>query len=81
MLEKEKFVFHPITLKDREWMTEKFSEEDIGACEYTFANNFIWSEVYEVEVGQAYDCGIIRYREHGNFEYSFPFGNGAFLLY
>ena len=57
-------------------MTEKFSEEDIGACEYTFVNNFIWSEVYEVEVGQAYDCGVIRYREHGNFEYSFPFGNG-----
>ena len=76
MLEKEKLVFHPITLKDREWMTEKLSEEDIGACEYTFANNFIWSEVYEVEVGQAYDCGVIRYREHGNFEYSFPFGNG-----
>ena len=76
MLEKEKIVFHPISLEDREWMTQKLKEEDIGACEYTFANNFIWSEVYEVEVGQVYDCGVIRYRENGNFEYSFPFGNG-----
>lgn len=76
MLEKEKLTFHPISLEDREWMTQKLQEDDLGACEYTFANNFIWSEVYEVEVGQAYDCGIIRYREQGNFEYSFPFGRG-----
>lgn len=76
MLKQEKLIFHPISLEDRDWMTQKIKEEELGACEYTFANNFIWSEVYEVEVGQAYDCGIIRYREHGNFEYSFPFGNG-----
>lgn len=76
MLEKEKLTFHPISLEDRDWMTQKLQEDDLGACEYTFANNFIWSEVYEVEVGQAYDCGMIRYRERGNFEYSFPFGNG-----
>lgn len=76
MLEKEKLTFYPISLEDRDWMTQKLQEDDLGACEYTFANNFIWSEVYEVEVGQAYDCGMIRYRERGNFEYSFPFGNG-----
>lgn len=76
MLEKEKMTFHPISLEDRKWMTQKLEESDYASCEYAFANNFIWSEVYEVEVGQAFDCGIIRYRISGNFEYSFPFGNG-----
>lgn len=76
MFEKEKLIFHPISLKDREWMTEKLQEEDIRACEYTFANNFIWSEVYEVQVGKVYECGIIRYRIHNEFTYSFPFGKG-----
>ncbi|MBQ4523735.1 MAG: GNAT family N-acetyltransferase [Lachnospiraceae bacterium] len=69
-------IFHPISLKDREWMTQKLKEEELGACEYTFSNNFIWSDVYEVEVGQVFDCGIIRYKEQEHFKYSFPFGNG-----
>lgn len=76
MQEKEKLIFHPISLEDREWLTQKLEESDYAACEYAFANNFMWSEVYEVEVGQAFDCGIIRYRISGNFSYSFPFGNG-----
>ena len=41
MLEKEKLTFHPISLEDRDWMTQKLQEDDLGACEYTFANNFI----------------------------------------
>lgn len=76
MLEKEKLTFHPISLEDRDWITQKLEESDYASCEYAFANNFMWSEVYEVEVGQAFDCGIIRYRMSGNFQYSFPFGNG-----
>lgn len=76
MLEKDNLIFHPITLEDREWMTQKLKEEELAACEYTFANNFIWSEVYEVEVGQVFECGIIRYKEQEHFKYSFPFGKG-----
>lgn len=76
MLEKERLTFHPISLDDRDWMNEKLKEDHIDACEYTFANNFIWAKVYDVQVGEVYGCGVIRYREHENFEYSFPFGNG-----
>ena len=76
MLEKEKLTFHPISLEDKEWMTQKLKEDDFASCEYAFANNFMWSEVFEVEVGQAFGCGIIRYRRSGDFSYSFPFGNG-----
>lgn len=68
--------FHPITLADRDWMNEKLKEEHPDACEYTFANNFIWAEVYHVQVGCAYGCGVIRSGAEGHFQYSFPFGNG-----
>ena len=76
MLEKEKLTFHPITIADRDWINEKLKEENIGACEYTFSNNFVWAKVYDVQVGMVYGCGVIRYRNQENFEYSFPFGNG-----
>lgn len=76
MLEKEKNIFHPISLNDRDWINEKLGEDQLDACEYTFANNFVWAGVFSVQVGKVHDCGVIRYKEGGNFKYSFPFGNG-----
>jgi hypothetical protein len=76
MLEREKVIFHPISLADRGWINEKLKVDDMNACEYTFANNFIWAKVYDVQVGEVNGCGVIRYRENENFEYSFPFGEG-----
>ncbi len=76
MPEQEKLNFHSISLDDRNWINEKLFEDDLCACEYTFANNFVWAKVYDVEVGRAYGCGVIRYREQEHFQYSFPFGAG-----
>lgn len=71
-----KINFHPISLGDRGWMIEKLKEEHPDACEYTFANNFIWAKGYNVQVGCAYGCGVIRSRGQEHFQYSFPFGDG-----
>lgn len=76
MSEQERLIFHPISLDDRDWINEKLKEDNLDACEYTFANNFIWAKGYNVQVGSAYGCGVIRYREQEHFQYSFPFGNG-----
>ncbi|MDE7416894.1 MAG: GNAT family N-acetyltransferase [Lachnospiraceae bacterium] len=76
MPEQEKLNFHSISIDDRNWINEKLKEDHLDACEYTFANNFIWAKVYDVQVGSAYGCGVIRYREQEHFQYSFPFGNG-----
>jgi hypothetical protein len=76
MLEREKIIFHPISLADRDWINDKLKVDDLMACEYTFANNYMWAKVYDVQVGEVYGCGVIRYRENENFEYSFPFGDG-----
>lgn len=76
MLEQEEIIFHPISINDRDWINEKLKEDNFGACEYTFANNYIWSGVYSVQVGMIYDCGVIRFREEDHYKYSFPFGKG-----
>ena len=76
MSEYEKLSFHPISMDDRNWINERLKEEDLDACEYTFANNYMWAKGFNVQVGSAYGCGVIRYRAQEHFQYSFPFGNG-----
>ncbi len=71
-----KAEFHEITLEDREWMTERFRESDLRACEYGFANSFIWRRMYQVEVAELYGCGICKCRYNGTTIFSFPFGAG-----
>ncbi len=75
-MEKEELVFHKISLADKDWIDEKLKDDDYAACEYTFANNFIWRKVYQAEVGQAYGCGVFRYQNNGRRQYSYPFGSG-----
>lgn len=68
--------FHEITLADKAWMDARFAEDDRNACEYTFANNFIWRKVYQVEVGEICGCLVIRFQENGECCYSYPVGAG-----
>lgn len=70
------FKFHEITLEDKAWMDTCFSEDDRNACEYTFANNFIWRKVFQVEVARVHDCLVIRFLDSGAYCYSFPVGAG-----
>ena len=71
-----KIEFHEITLDDKSWMDARFQEDDRNACEYTFANNFVWRKVYHVEVAEKYGCAIIRFEEEGVVMYSYPIGAG-----
>lgn len=71
-----KIKFHDITMADKAWMDAKFAEDEQEACEYTFANNYIWRNVYQVEVAEVYGCLIIRFMEKGMHCYSYPVGTG-----
>ena len=71
-----KIEFHEITLDDKTWMDARFQEDDRNACEYTFANNFVWRKVYHVEVAEKYGCAVIRFEEEGVVMYSYPIGAG-----
>ena len=68
--------FHEITLADKTWMDARFAEDDRNACEYTFANNFIWRKVYQVEVTEICECLVIRFVENKKYCYSYPVGAG-----
>ena len=62
MTEKNKNYFHSIQLADREWINIKLQESNHASCEYSFANNFIYAKVYDVQVGELSGCGIWRLR-------------------
>lgn len=68
--------FHDITIEDKTWMDVRFAEDGRNACEYTFANNFIWRKVYQVEVAELHGCLVIRFIENGSYCYSYPVGAG-----
>lgn len=75
-MEAHDIIFHEITMEDKRWMDEKFAEEGKNACEYTFANNFIWRKRYGVAVAEVGGCLVVRSREDGSPVYSYPVGNG-----
>ena len=72
----EKLEFHQISLEDKDWMKDLLAQDNKNACECTFANNFIWRKVYQVEVARMNGCGIIRFFENGMHKYSYPIGAG-----
>lgn len=68
--------FHEITLEDKTWMDKCFAEDDRNACEYSFANNYMWRKVYQVEVAEICGCLVIRFTENGRYCWSYPVGSG-----
>lgn len=68
--------FHEIALEDKQWMDAKFAADDRNACEYTFANNFIWRKKFHVEVAEICGCLVIRFWDGGCAHFSFPIGAG-----
>lgn len=75
MIMKE-LEFHQITIEDKAWMDALYAEDNRNACEYTFANNFIWRGVFEAEVARIEGCGVIRYLYGEDMAYSYPIGAG-----
>ena len=69
-------LFHKISLEDRPWVNRCLKADDRQACEYSFANNYIWRDIYQVEVAKSQDCAVIRFQYDGEVGYSYPFGNG-----
>lgn len=71
-----KMDFHPLTMGDKEWITGALAPEQRMACEFTFANNYLWRDVYQVQVADCCGCALIRYVEGNEIFYAFPCGSG-----
>ncbi len=68
--------FKKITLEDKAWITQKMKEDDRRGCEFSFGNNFIWRDIYQVEVAELYGCCVIKFDAEGDDCLAFPIGNG-----
>lgn len=71
-----KLDFHPLAMDDREWMTQAFAQEPRRACEFSFANNYLWRKIYQVQVASCSGCALIRYEMGDAVFYAFPIGKG-----
>lgn len=68
--------FKSLTLSDREWVTHRLLEDDRQACEYSFANNFLWSDIYGVTMAKEQGCLIFRFQNEAESCYTIPIGAG-----
>lgn len=76
--------FYSLSLRDREWVTHRLLEDDRQACEYSFANNFLWSDIYGVKMAKEQGCLILQFQDHqkeeahgeAHFCYTIPIGAG-----
>ena len=67
-------TFHPITLKDKAWITACVEAYQSRNCEYCFGNNFIWQKIYHSEAACIADCFCVCYPFQERTVYSFPAG-------
>lgn len=68
--------FKSLSFSDREWVTRRMLEDDRQACEYTFANNYLWSDIYGVEMAKEQGCLIFKFQSGGKRCYTIPIGAG-----
>ncbi len=68
--------FKSLSFRDREWVTQRLLEDDRQACEYSFANNFLWSDIYGVKMAKEKGCLIFQFH-HSDYDcYTIPIGAG-----
>lgn len=68
------FDFREIRIEDRDRIRELLSYSDYRGCEYTFGNNFIWSEPFKIRIAFYKDFYLVE----SEGEYFFPSGRGDF---
>ena len=71
-----RMIFRDIELSDRDWLDKKFKEDNKKACEFCFANNYLWRKYFPTLIATEGDCVILRYYAENDAMYVFPIGNG-----
>src|SRR5574344_20603 len=61
---------------DKEWIDSLLHYSDYRATEYCFTSLFIWSDIYNSEIGRLNDWLIVRSIFKGTAQYVFPAGRG-----
>ena len=64
--------FCDIKLEDKEWIKPLLNFSGYRGCEYTFGNNFLWSDAFNIKVARYKDFYIVQSGDN----YFFPAGKG-----
>jgi len=65
--------FKNVEISDREWASELLALSDFRGCEYSFGNNYMWSEVFDIKIARYKDFYLIK----NKFGFAFPAGRGG----
>lgn len=69
--------FRRIELSDREWIEPLLKMGDHRGSEYTFSNNYIYRDIYHIEVCRMNEYYLVRsHKQDGPLYYLYPSGSG-----
>jgi len=68
--------FKRVEISDREMARELLEKSNFRGCEYTFGNNFVWRNIYNVEVCFAEGFYFCKQGEGNDIRFTFPTGSG-----
>ena len=68
--------FRRIELSDKNRVWELLEKSGFRGCEYTFGNNFVWRDVYKVEVCFFEDFYFVKQLDGENTRFLYPAGTG-----
>lgn len=68
--------FRRIELSDRDMARGLLAQSDFRGCEYTFGNNFVWRNVYNIEICFAEGFYFCKQGSGSETRFIYPAGNG-----
>lgn len=68
-------TFAPFTIEDKQWMDQALRTGHRGALEYNFTSNFIWREIYKLQVAR-FENRLVVMSDPQNPTFIFPSGTG-----
>ena len=71
------FDFRSPKLSDREWIEPLLLQSGFRGCLYTFGNNYVWKDVYNVKICRYRDFYLLQNRDNSDIpRFLYPAGSG-----
>lgn len=76
------FDFRTPELSDRAWVEPLLAQSGFRGCPYTFGNNYVWKDVYNVKICRWNDFYVLQNSDHSDTpRFLYPAGEGNIELF
>lgn len=72
--------FSRLDINDKEKLNIYFQKNTRKCCEYSFACNFIWQDMFDYSYAIIENCYVARFRRSNSFVYNLPLGNDSDVI-